>query len=267
MLRRLRLIAMLMLVLSSISTIAQNGTTGKSFVQAASEERLYQVTIHTVKPEMWREAIEFVKNEVVPIRTKGGQKHMECWTSVFGDVHDMWFITPLENFALMDKPSNILLKALGTQEAVNAHIDKGRRYTNSIRQFVIRVRPDLSYIKPNAGAPKAATVTTVELEYGREEEVWGVIKSEWVPAQKKSDRYGHLRAPVVRGSGNEYLSIVPMENFAELDKPDVMKQVLGEEGLRKALAKFAGNIKLGERRVLLFRPDLSILPTSNTAAK
>ena len=39
-----------------------------------------------------------------------------------------------------------------------------------------------------------------------------------------------------------------------------MKQVLGEEGLRKSLAKFTGKLKLSERRVLLFRPDLSILP-------
>ncbi len=122
------------------------------------------------------------------------------------------------------------------------------------------MRPDLSYIKPNAGTPRAATVTTVEFEYGREEEVWRLVKSEWLPAHKKSDRYGQLRAPIVRGGGNGYLSIVPLESFADLDKPDPLKQVLGEEGLRKSLAKFAGKIKLGERRVLLFRADLSILP-------
>jgi len=129
---------------------------------------------------LWREAIEFVKNEVVPIRLKGGQKHMECWTSVFGNVHETWFFTPLENFAAMDKPTGLLLKALGSQEAVNAHVDKSRKYSISIRQFVIRVRPDLSYIKPNAPTPKLAVV----------------IKSELAPQRAKRRSYGSLRQTV-----------------------------------------------------------------------
>lgn len=258
--RKLFLLVILLSVLTGSAFGQAAAPSGKSFVQAANEERLYQVTVYSTKPEKWRESIEFIKNEAIPANRKGGRKHMEVWTSVFGESYEKWFITPLENFAALDKPSEILLKGLGSQDAVNAFNDKSRSLHSAMRQFVIRVRPDLSYIKPNAGTPKAATVTMVEVEYGREEEVWGLVKSEWLPVHKKSDRYGQLRAPIVRGSGNGYLSIVPLENFADLDKPDPMKQVLGEEGLRKALVKFQGKLRLGERRVLLFRPDLSILP-------
>ena len=258
--RKLMQMVTMMLLLLPVTAFAQNGASGKSFVQAASEERLFTVTVYSAKPEMWSDALRFTKDEVVPANVKGGRKHMEVWTSVYGQSYESWFILPLENFAALDKPDEVLLKGLGSREAVAAFWNKARSYNTSVRQFVMRVRPDLSYIKPNAGTPKAATVTMVEVEYGREEEVWGLIKSEWLPAHKKSDRYGQLRAPIVRGGGSGYLSIVPMETFAELDKPDAMKQVLSEEGLRKSLAKFQGKLKLGERRVLLFRADLSILP-------
>lgn len=258
--RKLFQIITLLLLLLPVIAFAQNGASGKSFVQSAHEERLFSVTVYSAKPEMWSEALRFIKEEAVPANVKGGRKHQEVWTSVYGQSYEAWFILPLENFAALDKPDDVLLKGLGSNEAVAAFWKKARSLNQSVRQFVIRVRPDLSYIKPNAGMPRAATVTMVEVEYGREEEVWSLIKSEWIPAHKKADRYGNLRAPVVRGGVNGYLNIAPMENFAELDKPDVMKQVLGEEGLRKALAKFTGKIRLGERRVLLFRPDLSILP-------
>ena len=203
------------LCLLPVAAFAQNGASGKSFVQAASEERLFTVAVYTAKPEMWSESLRFIKEEVVPANLKGGRKHMEVWTSVYGQSYEAWFILPLENFAALDKPDEVLLKGLGSREAVTAFWNKARSLNTSVRQFVIRVRPDLSYIKPNAGTPKAATVTMVEVEYGREEEVWSLIKSEWIPAHKKADRYGNLRAPVVRGGVNGYLNIGPMESFAE----------------------------------------------------
>jgi hypothetical protein len=266
--KKLFLTVVALLLLPTATAFAQEGApAGKSFVQSASDERLFTVTVYSAKPEKWSEALQFIKNEAVPANIKGGRKHMEVWTSVYGQSYESWFILPLENFAALDKPDETLLKGLGSREAVAAFWNKARSLNTSVRQFVIRVRPDLSYIKPDAGIPKAATVTMVEVEYGREEEVWSLVKSEWLPAHKKSDRYGQLRAPIVRGGGAGYLSIVPMESFAEMDKPDVMRQVMGEEGLRKALAKFMGKIKLGERRVLLLRPDLSILPATTTATK
>ena len=258
--RKLSMFAGVLLLLSA-NSFAQNGASGKSFVQSASTERLYAVTVYSGKPEMWREAIAFVKDEVVPIRTKGGDKHLECWTSVFGEMYEMWFIAPLENFAALDKPTGYLLKALGSQEAVNAFNDKSRKYSNSVRQFVIRVRPDLSYIKPDAPMPRLAAIAMVEVMYGKELDVFDWVKAEMLPPVKKSDRFGEIRASIGAGAVNGYLVIEPMENFAALDKPSGRTQVLGTNGLRKAMAKMPqGAITRIERRTLIFRPDLSILP-------
>jgi hypothetical protein len=249
-----------LLSLPNATAFAQESApAGKSFMQSASEERLYNVVVYSGKPELWREAIEFVKNEVVPIRLKGGEKHMECWTSVFGNVHEMWFFTPLESFAAMDKPTGLLLKALGSQEAVNAHVDKSRKYSISIRQFVIRVRPDLSYIKPNAPAPKLAVVIKSEIVSQRTQEFESYVKNDSLPVVRKSGRIGELRANIAFG-GTGVLKFDPQESFANLDKGGAARQVLDAEGVRKMMAKLQGVIARSEITVLLFRPDLSILP-------
>ena len=116
---------------------------GKSFVQSASEERLFQVTVYSAKPELWSDALRFIKDEVVPANLKGGRKHMEVWTSVFGQSYETWFILPLENFAALDKGDDILLKGLGSNEAVAAFWKKARSLNNNVRQFVIRVPDDV----------------------------------------------------------------------------------------------------------------------------
>lgn len=244
----------------SASTFGQTAApAGKSFVQSANEERLYVVNVYSGKPELWREALAFVKDEVIPVRIKGGDKHLECWTSVFGDSYEMWFFAPLENFAALDKPTGILLKALGSQEAVNAHNDKARRLSFHVRQFVIRVRPDLSYIKPDAPTPRLAVVSKIELLPGRAQEHEAYVKNDALPAVKKSGRSGQLRASVVFG-GSGMFNFAPEENFANLDKGSALRQVLGPEGVRKTQLKLQGFLAQSETIVLAFRPDLSILP-------
>ncbi|MBI1766260.1 MAG: hypothetical protein HYR56_33055 [Acidobacteria bacterium] len=256
------LLAFVLLLLCAGNALAQTAApTGKSFVQSANEERLYQVTVYSAKPELWSEALQFIKNEVVPANVKGGRKHMEVWTSVYGQSYESWFILPLENFAALDKADDVLLNGLGSREAVTAFWNKARSLNNSVRQFVIRVRPDLSYIKANAPTPKLASFTMTEIAYGREREVVDWMKAEMLPPLKKSDSYGVIRAALSYGETTGHLVITPHEKFAELDQLNPLTRVLGEEGVRKVMAKMPpGAITKLERHTLLFRPDLSILP-------
>lgn len=260
--KKLFLIIIALLLLPGATVFAQEGAPiGKSFVQSASEERLFTVTVYSAKPEKWSEALQFIKDEAVPANVKGGRKHMEVWTSVYGQSYESWFILPLENFAAMDKPNDVLLKGLGSREAVAAFWNKARSFNTSVRQFVIRVRPDLSYIKPNAPTPRLAYFNTVEVAYGRRLEYENWTKAEVLPTYKKSDHYGQLRA-MISGTGAAFssLTIEPHENFTALDKLGAPEQVLGKDGLAKVQAKMNGVITKIERRALLFRPDLSILP-------
>lgn len=261
-------IVTLMLSLLAATAFAQNGASGKSFVQSANEERLFTVAVYTAKPEMWSESLRFIKDEVFPASIKGGRKHMEVWTSVYGQSYEAWFTLPLENFAALDKSDETLLKGLGSREAVAAFWNKAHSLNTSVRQFVIRVRPDLSYIKPNAPTPRLAYFNTVEVAYGRRSEYDQWVKAEVLPNQRKAGDYGQLRA-LIHGTGAAFssLTIEPYENFAALDKPSGTEKALGREAMAKVQAKMQGVVTRIERRVLLFRPDLSILPAPSTAAK
>ncbi|MGH9832798.1 MAG: hypothetical protein ACRD9Y_07255 [Blastocatellia bacterium] len=260
--KKLFLIVIALLFLPTAAAFAREGApAGKSFVQSANEERLFTVTVYSAKPEKWSEALQFIKNEAVPANLKGGRKHMEVWTSVYGQSYESWFILPLENFAGLDKPDDVLLKGLGSREAVAAFWNKARSYNTSVRQFVIRVRPDESYIKPDAPTPRLAAIGMIEVMYGKEWELSDWVKAEMLPPVKKSGRDGEIRAGIVAGGVNGYIIFEPRENFAELDKPNPRTQVLGAEGVRKAMAKMPpGAITKIDRRTLVFRPDLSILP-------
>lgn len=265
--KKLLLIVITLLFLPTATAFAQNGTpTGKSFVQSASEERLFTVTVYSAKPEKWSEALQFIKNEAVPANVKGGRKHMEVWTSVYGQSYESWFILPLENFAALDKPDDVLLKGLGSREAVAAFWNKARSLNVSVRQFVIRVRPDLSYIKADAATPRLAVVSKYEITPTRTQEYESYVKNDVLPVVKKSGRIGQLRANIVFG-GTGGLSFEPQESFANLDKGSAVRQVLDADAARKLTAKLQGVLARSETTVLLFRPDLSILPAPNTAAK
>lgn len=234
---------------------------GKSFVQSASEERLFQVTVYSAKPELWSDALRFIKDEVVPANLKGGRKHMEVWTSVFGQSYETWFILPLENFAALDKGDDILLKGLGSNEAVAAFWKKARSLNNNVRQFVIRVRPELSYIKADALTPKLAVVSKYDIATTRTPEYESYVKNDALPVVKKSGRIGELRATIVFGEGSaNVLNFAPQESFANLDKGNALRQVLDVDAVRKLQAKLQGVLTRAETTVLLFRPDLSILP-------
>lgn len=258
-----RKLFLLVILLSALASNAFGQTappSGKSFVQAANEERLFTVTVYSAKPELWSEALQFIKNEVVPANAKGGRKHMEVWTSVYGQSYESWFILPLENFATLDKADETLLKGLGSREAVAAFWQKARSLNTSVRQFVIRVRPDLSYIKSDAPTPRLAVVSKYEIVPMRSQEYESYVKNDALPLVKKSGRIGELRASIVFG-GNGVLNFAPQESFANLDKGTAIRQVLDVEAVRKLqTAKLLGVLAHGESTVLLFRPDLSILP-------
>ena len=233
----------------------------KPFLQSAATERLYLVTIVTAKSEFAREANAFIKDEYIPAQIKAGIKHLECWRPVFGGANEYWFIAPMENFAAMDKPNTgALLKALGSPEAVVAFTDKINRLSASSRRFVIRVQPELSYLKPDAPLAKIAVVQNLELAGTRGAEFENYLKNDALPLVKKSGRIGRVTAYSVYGETGLFI-FEPQESFANLDKGGSIRQVLDVEAVRKMQAKLVEVVaRTKPATVITLRPELSILP-------
>src|SRR5215211_1470751 len=158
---------LLLMAAQSQETLAQDPTPTP---QAAPTPEFLSVTVVSVKPDMMVEFQNFMKNTTNPALKKGGTKWREVWqnTGAAGDAFEYVLVTPVGKFAEFDGPG-ALEKGLGPQ-GLTAWQTKAGSLVNSVRRFIIRTRPDLSFAAPRTGAPKMAVVQFVNVAPGRNNE-------------------------------------------------------------------------------------------------
>ena len=231
--------------------------------QAAPTPEFLSVTVVSVKPEMMTEFQNFMKNTTNPALKKGGIKYREVWqsTSAGGDAFEYVFVTPVGKFADFDGPS-ALEKGLGAQ-GLPAWQAKAGSLVNSVRRFIIRTRPDLSFAAQRTGPAKLAVVTFVHVAPNRNNEYENFVKNDFVPVMKQAGITYLVSQTIFGGDANEYITLTMRDSFADLDKGPVLVQALGQEGAQKLMEKLpAGAVVHLERSLTRLVPELSILPTS-----
>ena len=224
------------------------------------------VTVVQVKPEMVRDFENLIKSEYNPALAKAGAKWNDVWrTAQFGDAFEFTFVSPVDNFAQFDGPSP-LEKALG-KEGAGAWYAKASRMVNGVRSFVMAHDPELSHQGKMDGPPKLAVVSYVNVAPGRSDEFEGFFKNEMLPVIKKSDVPGYWFQRVgLGGAGNQYITLVLHNNFAELEKGPPPRRVLGPEGAAKLLQKLpAGVVTHTESRVMRLVPELTYRPAQTSS--
>jgi hypothetical protein len=245
---------------------AQTGQAQQPSTQAAPRERI-SITMVSVKPEMIAEFENLIKNETNPALAKGGAKWRDVWqTATFGNFFEYAIVAPVDNFAEYDSPG-ALEKGLG-KEGFAAWRAKAGRLVNSVRAFVMEVRPDLSHFTKMTGPPKMAVVSYIHVAPGRNAEYESYIKNEMLPVVKQSQVAGYwFHQTILGGDPNEYVVVVLHDNYAELEKGPVARRVLGQEGAMKLAQKLApGVVTSVERTVIRYVPGLSYRP-AQTANK
>jgi len=231
-------------------------------VQPPSREFL-SVTIVSVKPEMMVDFQNFMKNTTNPALRKGGIKSREVWqnTTAAGDAFEYVMVTPVGKLAEFDGPS-ALEKGLGAQ-GLPAWQTKAGSLVNSVRRFIIRTRPDLSFEANRTGTPKLAVVTFVHVAPNRNTEFENYLKNDYAPAMKQAGVTYLVSQTIFGGDANEYITLTLRDSFTDLDKGPVLVQALGEEGAQKLLQRLpAGVVVHVERSLSRFVPELSIMPAT-----
>ena len=230
--------------------------------QPASREFL-SVTVVSVKPEMMVEFQNFMKNTTNPALKKGGIKWREVWqnTTAGGDAFEYVMVSPVGKFAEFDGPS-ALEKGLGAQ-GLPAWQTKASSLVNSVRRFIIRTRPDLSFEAQRTGPPKLAVVTFVHVAPNRNTEFENYLKNDYAPVMKQAGVTYLVSQTLFGGDANEYITLTLRDSFTDLDKGPVLVQALGEEGAQKLVQKLpAGVVVHVERSLTRFVPELSIMPAT-----
>ena len=229
---------------------------------------LLQLAVINVRPDMMKAYVDYQKAEIVPALQKAGVKWRESWrTAMFGDTFEVAHVTEIKSFDQYDSPSP-LRTALG-EAGYAAYQAKVATMITGARYSAIRTRPDLSYMAdPAAAPPKMAILTNVEVASDKVMEFESFIKSDWIPALQKGGGKQYRVAQVVYGgSPSEYVTLVGLENFAELGKGHPVTRALGEEGVTKLMTKVGAFERGIQRRVIRLDPDMSFSVGANTQAR
>ena len=233
----------------------------------APPSRLLMLNVVKVKPEMVRAYIDFQKSVAMPALQKGGQTWRDAWrTGVFGDAFEFAYVTEIQGFEQFDSP-NPIIKALG-EAGYADYLAKIRPMIVSQNMSAIRTRPDLSYIADPSVQPKMAILTIVDVYANKLPDFETYIKTEWVPALKKGGgKYYGVSQVLYGGVSTQYMSLVGIDNYAELGKGHPVNRALGDDGLMKMMAKSGGFAQRLERKIIRLDPDLSFAVKATADAR
>jgi len=251
---------LILLAAHSQKAVAQNPTPTP---QAAPTPEFLSITVVSVKPDMMIEFQNFMKNTTNPALKKGGLKWREVWqnTTSAGDAFEYVLVSPVAKFADFDGPG-ALEKGLGAQ-GYPAWQTKAGSLVNSVRRFIIRTRPDLSFAAQRTGAPKLAVVHFVHVAPNRNDDYENFLKNDFVPVMKQAGVTYLVSQTIFGGNANEYITLTMRDSFADLDKGPVPVQALGQEAAQKLMQKVpAGAVVNLERSITRFVPELSIMPAT-----
>src|SRR5688572_17619611 len=147
-LRALCVTILILMAAQSWQAVAQNPTPTP---QVAPTPEFLSITVVSVKPDMIIEFQNFMKNTTNPALKKGGLKWREVWqsTGAAGDAFEYVLVSPVAKLADFDGPG-ALEKGLGPQ-GMSAWQTKAGSLVNSVRRFIIRTRPDLSFAAQRTG--------------------------------------------------------------------------------------------------------------------
>ena len=173
-----------------------------------------------------------------------------------GDPFEVAHVTEIKGFEQFDSPSPVR-KALG-EAGYAAYLAKLGPMTTAQRTYAIRTRPDLGYVADGTAQPKMAILTTVDVQSTRLLEFEAFVKGEWLAALKKGGGKFYAVSQVLYGGPTtEYMTLVGIENFADLGKGHPVTRALGEEGVVKLMAKSGAFAQRIDRRIIRLDPDLS----------
>jgi len=232
-----------------------------------AKSRLLQLVILNVRPGMMKAYIDYQKSDFIPTLQKGGVKWRDSWrTAVFGDPYQIAHVTDVTSLDQYDSPSAIQ-KVLGDVAYV-AYQEKIGSMITGVKYYLIRTRPELSYMADPANQPKMAILTSVDVMTDKVAEFESFITSDWIPALKSGGgKYYAVSQVVYGGSPTEYMTLVGVDNYADVGKGHPVMRTLGEQGVNKLMARVGAYTHHVERQLIRLDPDLSFMVKTTSEMK
>ena len=180
-------------------------------------------------------------------------------TAVFGDTYRFVIVTPLAQFARLDRP--------GSPDPARMSVENRIQRTVTSRQtFALRTTPDIDNPLPDGRDPALMLVQLVSVVPGREQDYIRVMAEDVLPHFKEANMH-HSSGALTLGGDSGYVHFFHLGNFAALDQGSPMARALGPEGALEVTAKLAGVLARTEQWVVRHLPDLSFRQQEEAESK
>ena len=173
-------------------------------------------------------------------------------TAGFGDAYRFVIMTPLAQFARLDRP--------GSPDPARASVESRiERALTSQTTFALRTTPDLDNPLPAGREPALTLVQLVTVVPGREQDYIRVMAEDVLPHFQEADMH-HSSGALTLGGDSGYVHFFRVGNFAALDQGSPLARALGPEGALEITAKLAGVLARSEQWIVRYLPELSFRP-------
>ena len=170
-------------------------------------------------------------------------------TAVFGDAYRFLILTPLRNFAGLDRSPGA--------DPVRARVmSRIERVVTGRTTLALRTTPDLDDPLPEDEEPALMIVQTVSVTPGREQEYLRVMAEEVLP-HFEAAAMRHRSGALTLGGESGFVHFFHVGNFAALDQGSPLARALGPQGAQEVATKLAGVVTRTEQWLVRPVPDAS----------
>ena len=179
-----------------------------------------------------------------------------------GNATEFDVFTPLSKFA--DRDGENPYNKMATEQERSTRTARLSQYLENVQTSIDKPVTELSINTPGAPFPPAYMHgIRVRVRAGTETEFSAVMKNELIPAVKKEGVKTLLaRQTLLGGVTADYNFDEGFEKWAEMDTPDTLPKVMGEEAFRKMITKINEVVTLREDTIWSYQPELSYYPGS-----
>jgi hypothetical protein len=171
-------------------------------------------------------------------------------TAIFGDTYRFIVMTPLADFARLDRFPD----ADPARAAIIARI---RGVITSRTTYALRTTPGIDNPLPDDAEPSLSIVQVVSVAAGREQDYLRVMAEDVLPHFEEAEMH-HTSGAITFGGESGFVHFFHVGSFAALDQGSPLARALGAHGAQEVMGKLSGVVRRSEQWLVRYLAEASL---------
>ena len=177
-------------------------------------------------------------------------------TAVFGDTYRFVVMTPLADFARLDRPAD-------ADPARAAIIGRIRHVITGRTTYALRTTPGIDNPLPDDAEPSLSIVQVVSVAAGREQDYLRVMAEDVLPHFEEAELH-HTSGAITFGGESGFVHFFHVGSFAALDQGSPLARALGAHGAQQIMGKLSGVVHRSEQWLVRYLAEASFRAAAET---